>query len=102
MEAQREPAAATPSGERDPSEVFVGREDELATLGSAWAEAASSRGAIALLSGPAGIGKTRLLERFSREAAARGARVLTGRSRGGDGAPPFWLWVEILRQLRTP
>lgn len=102
VEAQREPAAATPSGERDPSEVFVGREDELATLGSAWAEAASSRGAIALLSGPAGIGKTRLLERFSREAAARGARVLTGRSRGGDGAPPFWLWVEILRQLRTP
>jgi len=102
VEVERAAAPASSAGERDAAGVFVGREDELAKLERAWAEAASGHGGLALVSGPAGIGKTRLLEQFSRDAAARGARVLTGRSRGGDGAPPFWLWVEVLRQLRDP
>ncbi|HTO70915.1 MAG TPA: AAA family ATPase [Myxococcota bacterium] len=86
--------------ERDRASVFVGREDELARLGRAWAETAAGRGGVALVTGAAGIGKTRLLERFASDAAARGARVLTGRSRAGDGVPPFWLWTQVLRQLR--
>src|SRR4029453_7745123 len=38
--------------------IFVGREDALARLEQAFAGAAAGRGAVALVSGPAGIGKT--------------------------------------------
>ena len=43
---------------------FVGREPELALLGLAYARAASGRGVLALVSGPPGQGKTRLVEEF--------------------------------------
>ena len=96
-----EGSAAVPAAEsaRGPASVFVAREDELARLERAFAEAAAGRGAVAIVSGPAGIGKTRLVEHFAELAAAGGARVLFGRNRAEEGVPPFWLWVQILRQL---
>jgi len=77
----------------------VGREDSLAALHRALAEAWRGRGRIALVSGPPGIGKTHLVEHFAGEAAAAGALVLTGRAREGDGVPAYWLWGQIVRQL---
>lgn len=79
---------------------FVGREDALARLERAYADAATARGSVAIVSGPAGIGKSRLVEHFAELAGARGARVLWGRNRSEEGVPPFWLWVQVLRQLR--
>jgi DNA-binding winged helix-turn-helix (wHTH) protein len=79
--------------------LFVGREDALATLREAWREAATGHGAVALVTGPPGIGKTRLAEVFAAEAARGGARVLTGRAREGEGVPALWLWTEAVRDL---
>ncbi|MEX2204618.1 MAG: AAA family ATPase [Myxococcota bacterium] len=91
--------APNASGPREPAAIFVGREDALARLERAFAGAASGRGAVAIVSGPAGIGKTRLVEHFAGLAGASGARVLFARNRAEEGVPPFWLWVQVLRRL---
>ena len=59
---------------------FVGREPELALLRLAYARARAARGVLALVSGPPGQGKTRLVEEF---VAGLGAepRVVTARCR---------------------
>ena len=54
---------------------------------------------IVLLSGEAGIGKTRTAEEFSIRARARDGTVLVGRCREGEGAPAFWPWIQIVRSL---
>ena len=92
------PAARSPAGAagRDP---FVGREAALATLRAAWTEAASGSGRIALVTGPPGIGKTRLCEELGLEVGQAGARLLTARARDGEGVPALWLWAQVLRQL---
>ncbi len=76
---------------------FVGRQRELAELRSGWEEAAAGRGRVFLIEGEAGIGKTRLMEEVAAEAARVGGRALWGRCREGEGAPPYWPWMEILR-----
>lgn len=52
-----------------------------------------------LLTGDAGIGKTRLAEELVADATAAGHGVHWGRSWEDDGAPAFWPWVQILRDL---
>ncbi len=100
LELERPPAAPPSSASAyEPASAFIGREPELARLARAFADALGGRGAVAIVSGPAGIGKTRLVEHFAGVAAARGARVLFARNRAEAGVPPFWLWVQILRQL---
>ncbi len=60
--------------------------------------------------GEPGIGKTRLVTEITPYAQVRGLHILTGRCPDSDGAPPYWLWVQIVRayistvdlhQLRT-
>ncbi len=98
-EAAPAPAARAGAPGGDPAAVFVGREEEVTRLERAFAEAIVGKGAVAIVSGPAGIGKTRLVEHFAAQAESRGARVLFGHNRIEEGVPPFWLWVQILRQL---
>ena len=57
---------------------LVGRRDELDQLESWWTQPTAER--VLLLSGDAGIGKTRLLAESARRAHAAGATVLAGRS----------------------
>ena len=52
-----------------------------------------------LVSGEAGIGKSRLVEELRHDAAARGVATSVGRCHEGDGAPAFWPWTQILRGL---
>jgi DNA-binding winged helix-turn-helix (wHTH) protein len=99
LDRPQAPSAPQASGSREPSEVFVGREDALARLERAFADTAAGRGSVAIVSGPAGIGKTRLVEHFAGLATSRGARVVFARSRAEEGVPPFWLWLQILRRL---
>src|SRR5438093_750809 len=47
--------------------------------------------------GEAGIGKTRLVEELAREAAERGHLVVWGRCWEGEGAPPYWPWIQVIR-----
>jgi DNA-binding SARP family transcriptional activator len=77
--------------------VLVGRDAELAVLERLLISSASGRGGVALVSGEAGIGKTRLAEAVAERAVARQGRVAWGRSFESQGAPAFWPWVEAMR-----
>src|SRR5258705_1581736 len=82
--------------------VFVGRQRELAELRAGLEDAVTGRGRFFLVVGEAGIGKTRLVEELARDAAGRGHPVLWGRCWGGEGAPPYWPWIQVIRaSLRT-
>jgi tetratricopeptide (TPR) repeat protein len=52
-----------------------------------------------MVTGDAGIGKTRLTDELSQRAGERGAAVLVGRCYEGEGAPAYWPWVQIVRAL---
>jgi predicted ATPase len=78
-------------------DTFIGREPELATLHAALADATAGHGRIVLLAGEPGVGKTRLAQELAAYAWQRGALVLVGRCYEGEGAPPFWPWVQMLR-----
>jgi class 3 adenylate cyclase len=77
--------------------VFVGRDGELGQLRSAVDGTFSGRGRVLLVVGEPGIGKTRTVEEFGTYARMRGAQVLWGRCHEGEGAPPYWPWVQIVR-----
>ena len=77
----------------------MGREEQLAVLDRTLAGAAAGRGRLVLVAGEPGIGKTRLAEEVARQAAVRGVRVAWGRCFEGEGAPAFWPWVQVVRQL---
>ena len=80
------------------SRAFVGRGPELELVLDRLDATGTGRGGVLLVSGPAGIGKTRLVE----EALSRyeGA-ALVGRGQCTDdpGAPPFWPWSRALRAV---
>ncbi|MFI5892620.1 AAA family ATPase [Actinoplanes sp. NPDC051513] len=73
---------------------LVGRVAEVAALDELRAGAARGEGALALLTGEPGIGKTAVLEEAVSRAA--GMAVLTGRASPDEGAPAFWPWLRLL------
>ena len=78
-------------------EVFVGRAREMVTLQASLGSACAGRGRLMLLAGEPGIGKTRLASELATYAQRCNARVLIGRCFEGEGTPPFWPWVQMLR-----
>jgi hypothetical protein len=62
-------------------------------------QAIAGRGHLLLLAGEAGIGKTTLLSEAARYAEERGARVAWGWGWPGEGAPGYWPWVQVVRDL---
>src|SRR5438046_4438798 len=93
---------AMPPPQQRTEAVFVGRRDELVELRAGLEDAVTGRGRFFLVVGEAGIGKTRLVEELAREAAERGHLVLWGRCWEGEGAPPYWPWIQVIRaSLRT-
>jgi DNA-binding CsgD family transcriptional regulator len=76
--------------------VLVGRDDEARHLQSALVEAGQGRGGAVLITGEAGIGKSRLVREISRTASARGYLVLTGRAVSGGVPTPFRPFAEAL------
>jgi DNA-binding winged helix-turn-helix (wHTH) protein/tetratricopeptide (TPR) repeat protein len=82
-----------------PALPFVGREELMAQLQCQLVEAQAGAGRLCLLIGEAGIGKTRCATELAAFARSRGVTVLSGRSVEGVGAPVFWPWQQILREL---
>jgi DNA-binding winged helix-turn-helix (wHTH) protein len=78
---------------------LVGRQESLRQLTEALLRAQLGKGSLYVLSGEAGIGKTRLAEAL--EAIAREQSIVTawGRCQSGAGTPPLWLFQQILREL---
>ncbi len=77
---------------------FVDRETEFDTLKSVWKQAQSEAGKLMLISGEAGVGKTRLLEEFVVQAEMAGAFVARGQCVEIGGAA-YRPWREVLRVL---
>jgi DNA-binding SARP family transcriptional activator len=78
---------------------FVGRTRELAQLEELLGQVIAGNGRFAVISGEAGMGKSRLVEELSTRARRLGIRVLPGRCWEAGGAPAFWPWVQALRSL---
>lgn len=76
---------------------LIGREREYASL-TDQLSALAEGGGLAVVSGPAGIGKTALLYAVADAARAVDTPVFWGRAWEGGEAPAFWPWVEVLRQ----
>ncbi|MCY1145309.1 AAA family ATPase [Actinoplanes sp. Pm04-4] len=75
---------------------LVGRVAEVVALDRLRADAEQGTGAVAVLVGEAGIGKTALVEEAVDRATAAGFTVLTGRADPDEGAPSFWPWLTLL------
>jgi DNA-binding CsgD family transcriptional regulator len=75
---------------------FVGRESELRQLQSAFDSAAAGRGALIVLVGEPGIGKTALCDELSTFASASGGLPLVGHCyEEGSFRPPYQPFVEV-------
>lgn len=77
--------------------VHVGREREIDELCAAADVALAGHGQLVLISGEPGIGKTRSVEELTTYAHLRDALVLWGRCYEGEGAPPYWPWIQVIR-----
>jgi tetratricopeptide (TPR) repeat protein len=81
------------------SATFVGRAVELGALRGAIDDARLGHGAVVLVGGEPGMGKTRLAEEAVAHATGRHMRTLWGACWPGEGAPSFWPWVQVLRSF---
>jgi class 3 adenylate cyclase/tetratricopeptide (TPR) repeat protein len=91
------PPAVTQRAEHPDRVEFVGRDTERAWLSATLDSALGGQGQLVLVTGEAGIGKTRIAEELCVEARAREARVVWGRCHEGEGAPAYWPWRQVLR-----
>jgi DNA-binding SARP family transcriptional activator/tetratricopeptide (TPR) repeat protein len=97
LDVRERERAEPPSAPRHASDGFVGRESEMGGLVSLLDGAFSGSGALVLIGGEPGVGKSRLAEALAAHAHERGGRVLVGRCWEAGGAPAYWPWVQALR-----
>jgi predicted ATPase len=79
---------------------LVGRDADLRLLELVLTRAAAGTGSVVLISGEAGIGKTRLCQELSRSHRARGGLVLLGRAFPEEAAISFGAIADALRTAR--
>jgi tetratricopeptide (TPR) repeat protein len=91
-------AAPQPHTPRD-RRSFVGRESELAALRILVADLLSGKGRLAAVLGEPGIGKSRLLSEVAQRVRNDRVEAVWGYCFPGPGAPPYWLWTQVLRQV---
>src|SRR5579863_3608878 len=82
------------------SPTLVGRDEELAQLVECRLSAARGHGSLALVSGDAGIGKSRLLMSFRRTLTGGRASLGLGLNRE-FGNPPYGAVLAAMRSLRN-
>ncbi len=78
---------------------FVGRRPELDVIGRLIPRSVRSGGWMVRITGPAGIGKTRLASEAARLASDDGALVVWGRSSDEAQSSPYWPWIQVIRRL---
>jgi len=82
------------------SDQLVGRGEELAFLRHRLAAARSGSGRLVLVAGPAGIGKTRLVEELVLD--CQDIPIGWGAALPDSGMPPLWPWTRALRAFPRP
>ncbi len=75
---------------------FVGREVERTELRRLLEQTAKGQGALAMIGGEPGVGKTRLCEELMAEARERNMTALIGHCYEMEGAPPYIPFVEMV------
>ncbi|MFI9508874.1 ATP-binding protein [Nocardia sp. NPDC052566] len=80
--------------------AMIGRDHAALLLRDVLRRTVSSHGALVLVAGEAGIGKTTLVTEVVGEFDEQRALVLTATAWNGTGTPGFWPWVQVLRGLR--
>jgi class 3 adenylate cyclase/tetratricopeptide (TPR) repeat protein len=78
--------------------AFVGREDELRSLMNRWESALDGDGQVALIIGEAGIGKSRLVQRFHEQIAGTPHTWIEAAAGPFFQNTPFYPVAEILKQ----
>ena len=81
--------------------VLVGRDAPLARIAEAQEQAAAGHGGLVLVSGEAGIGKSRVMEAAARRAQTAGITVSRGAGVDDPGCPPLWPWLRLARPWPT-
>src|ERR1700753_2799831 len=76
---------------------LVGRDGEFARLLTLLDDAASRQAVVAMVSGDAGVGKTRLVTEVTRRAAAQGFTVLSGHCAELGESVPYLPLADALR-----
>lgn len=76
---------------------FVGRERELDRLAGVLEEGRCGRGAVVLVTGEAGAGKSRLVREALDRDGDDARLLLSGAGWDGGGAPAYWPWIQVLR-----
>ncbi len=79
------------------SKEFIGRKNELAEIQDMVNEASTGKGTLLLLSGEAGIGKTRLVSEFVDRSSDQNIQYLRGRCKYHQGLDPYSPFIEALR-----
>ncbi|MFN2539483.1 MAG: AAA family ATPase [Mycobacteriales bacterium] len=80
-------------------EALVGRARELAGVVALLEGLQAGHGRLLLLTGEAGIGKTRLARELAGRALATGTSVVWGRCVESEGAPAYWPWRQVVESL---
>lgn len=100
---RRGPDAGSGGSRREPppNRPLVGRDAQMDALRSAYATVSPATGAIAVITGEAGIGKTRVGEALADHVRARGGTVLRARAYLGERGIAYGPIVELLRSALT-
>lgn len=86
----------------DKQSPFLGRDDDLALLSRTWLAARQGSPTALLLGGESGVGKTRLVQELTRQAADEDVIVLAGNAIDLGDEPPCWPVVSALRGFLRP
>ena len=81
---------------------FVGRRTVLAELRALVNRASGGRGALVLIGGEPGVGKTRLTQELATQAQQLGVVVFTGACYEREGDLPYMPWLEIIVAAARP
>ena len=89
-----------PGAARRPEEhPLLGREAEVDLLERSVRRSAEGPGAVWVVSGEAGIGKTRLVQEVAARTRAHGSAVAVGHANETSDSSPYWPWAQVLRNL---
>lgn len=91
----RRPTTLSATGDPGP---FVGREAELAVLGEAAAELTAGRGGVVAVTGPAGLGKSRLMAELRETVRPMQVVWLEGAATPADGSDPLGPMAAMVRR----